>query len=262
MSAPLFPSLGPSTVNRKWMYEINTNTLAAPVFTVLGGVLNAQFQPDTPNWVNNTDQEGKGFQSQNKTGATWSGDITVDRKIGKTDPTTYDVAQEYLRTHAIGKFGPLNTVEIRVYEYDPSDPTGVSSPRIEAYHGFCGVSWVPAGGDMLADDEVKITLNGQGQLDIIAHPYAAAPAVPVIDSATPLALPAAGGTLVVIHGRGFTGTVPTTGVKFIGTNATSWVVQDDHTIVATAPAHAAGSGAIVVTNATGPSTTGPVVTYS
>jgi hypothetical protein len=67
--------------------------------------------------------------------------------------------------------------------------------------------------------------------------------------------------MVEIKGVGFSGTVATTGVKFAGTNATSWVVVDDHTLVATSPAHAAGAGPIVVTNATGPSTTGGSYTF-
>lgn len=91
---------------------------------------------------------------------------------------------------------------------------------------------------------------------------AAAPAIPVITSASPLALPVAGGTMVRILGRGFTGTLATTGVKFAGTNATSWTVWSDGEIVAIAPAHAAGTGPIVVTNAVGASTTGPTVTYA
>jgi len=173
MSSPTIPTLGPSTVNRKWMYEVNTTPSGSATYVPIGGVMNSQFQPDTPNWVDNTDQAGQGFQSQNKTGATWSGSLTVDRKVGSSDPTTYDVGQEYLRTHAIGKFGTSNTVEIRVYEWYPEDPTGASTPRVEAYHGKCGVSWVPAGGDMMADDTVAVTLNGQGKLDIIDHPFPA-----------------------------------------------------------------------------------------
>lgn len=262
MSAPVQPSLGASTGNRKWFYEVNTGTTGAPVWTVVGGIRSAQFQPDAPNWVENTDQQGQGFKSENKTGATWSGALTIDRKVRQSDPTQYDVGQEWLRTHAIAKFGTSNTIEVRVCEFDTNDPTGVASPRIEAYHGFCGVAWVPSGGDQLADDEVQVTLNGQGKLDLISHPYPGTAVVPVIDSATPLAGSTAGGTSVVIHGRGFAGTVATTGVKFGTTNSPSWSVLSDDTIAAVAPAHAAGAVAIVVTNATGPSTTGPNFVYS
>lgn len=88
--------------------------------------------------------------------------------------------------------------------------------------------------------------------------------VPVIATAAKvsggtLALNTAGGQLVRITGRGFTGT---TAVKFVGTNATEFDVVDDTRIDAITPAHAAGSGPVVVQNATGPSTTGPTATYS
>ena len=113
---------------------------------------------------------------------------------------------------------------------------------------------------MSAIDAVSITLTGQGKRTIITHPDTVS-AVPVIYSIAPTTGPAAGGTMVEISGTGFTGTVPTTGVKFGGTNATSWVVINDDTIVAIAPAHVAGAVSIVVTNATGPSTTGGSFTY-
>ena len=109
-------------------------------------------------------------------------------------------------------------------------------------------------------DAVSVKLIGQGRRTLITHPDTVA-SVPAIYSFTPITGPAAGGTLVDIKGAGFTGTVAVTGVKFGATSATSWVVDSDGTIVAVAPAHAAGAVAIVVTNATGPSTTGPNYTY-
>jgi hypothetical protein len=261
MAVPTIPALGAATLNRKWIREVNTGTVGSPIWVVVGGVSSGTFVPDTPNMVQDTDQAGRGFMSSTKTGATWSDSLTFIRRVG-ADPTTYDVGQEFLRLASIGKFGPQNTVQMRISEFDPNDSAGVAAPRIEAYVGSASVSWVPQGGDMLAEDLVKADLAGQGALLIVTHPYPATPAVPLITSATPLALPAAGGTLVTISGSGFLGTVPTTGVKFVSTNATSWAVLNDGLIVAVAPAHAAGTGPIVVTNATGASTTGPTVTYS
>lgn len=264
MSAPVLPSSGAATVNRKWVYEFNTsNNPSAPTWTVIGAVKNSQFQPDAPNWVSDTKQSGKGFESSTKTGATWSGTLTVGRNPTLADPTQYDPAQEFIRTHSIGVFGPGNTIQVRVSEYDPNDPNGLVSPRVEAYTGFCGVSWVPQGGDMLAEDDVQITLTGQDALSIITHPYPAAATVPVISAVSPnTGLLAAGGGGFEILGHGFTGTVVTTGVKFGGTNATSWTVISDSKIIGVYPAHAAGSGVVVlVTNATGPSVGGPTVQY-
>jgi hypothetical protein len=95
------------------------------------------------------------------------------------------------------------------------------------------------------------------QLPVVGTPvFAAAPgAVPVIVSALPSG--AGAGAIVTIRGVGFTGTVPTTGVKFGGVNATSSSVTDDGTIVAVVPAGSAGSAPIIVTNATGASAAFP-----
>lgn len=95
------------------------------------------------------------------------------------------------------------------------------------------------------------------QLPVDGTPvFAAAPgAVPTIVSALPSG--AAAGAIVTIRGTGFTGTVPTTGVKFAAVNASSWSVTDDGTIVAVVPAGSAGSAPITVTNATGASTAFP-----
>jgi hypothetical protein len=265
MPSPTIPVLGAATVNRKFIYEVDTaNNPAAPNWTVIGGLMNSQFQPDAPNMVGDTDQAGQGFESSTKTGATWSGSITCVRKVASvSNPTAYDTAQEFLRLASIGQFGPANTVHVRVYEYDPNDPNGTATPRVEAYSGYASVSWQPQGGDMLAEDTVQISLTGQGALNVITHPYPATAAVPVITSVSPLTgYAAAGGTPFRITGHGFTGTVSTTGVKFGGTNATSWTVWSDTEITGVAPAHSAGSGVtVVVTNATGASTTGPTVTF-
>lgn len=171
-TAPTITTLGPVTLNRQWLYEVNTGTPGSATWTAVAGLTNSQFQPSTGNWVDTTDQAGKGAQSSSKTGYTWSGDVTVDRKRGKTDPTTYDPGQEFLRLAAL-TIGEANTVELRVCEYDENDPTGASTPRIEAYHGFAGVDWVPDGGDMLAANTVKVSFKGQGALDAITHPYPA-----------------------------------------------------------------------------------------
>ena len=131
---------------------------------------------------------------------------------------------------------------------------------MEAYQGTAGVEWSPDGGAMSDTDGVSIKLIGQGRRTIITHPDTV-PTIPVVYSFTPITGPAAGGTLVTVRGAGFTGTIAVTGVKFGATSATSWNVVDDDTIVALAPAHAAGAVAIVVTNVTGPSITGPNYTY-
>ncbi len=57
-----------------------------------------------------------------------------------------------------------------------------------------------------------------------------------------------GGQAIVLAGTGFTGVTGSSGVTFLGTDATSYVVDSDIQITAVLPAHAAGSGSIVVTH--------------
>jgi hypothetical protein len=252
MPATTKVQLGAATTVRKWYLDVNTGTTAAPIWTGVFGV--TKFQPSLkPTWTDTSDFDSGGDMSSTATARAWGAVFGIDRKSTASDPTAYDPGQEALRLKA-ENIGLLNSIEVRFYEMEPG------GPRIEAYQGTAGVEWSPDGGAMSAIDAVSVTLTGQGKRTIITHPDTVA-SVPVIYSFSPITGPAAGGTLVTIKGSGFTGTVVTTGVKFIGTNATSWAVVDDDTIVATAPAHVAGAGSIVVTNATGPSITGPNYTY-
>ena len=75
-------------------------------------------------------------------------------------------------------------------------------------------------------------------------------ATPTITSVAPAAGSAAGGTVVTITGTGLTGA---TAVTFGGTAATTFIVNSDTTITATAPAHAAGTVDVVVTTPIGTS---------
>jgi len=244
--------LGAATTVRKWYLDVNTGTTDAPEWTGVFGVTN--FKPNlAPTWKDTSDFDSEGDMSSTATARAWGADLKVERKSTASDPTTYDPGQEALRLRA-EELGLLNSVEVRFYEMEPG------GPRVEAYQGTAGVEWSPDGGAMSDTDAVSVKLIGQGRRTLITHPDTVA-SVPVIYSFTPITGPAAGGTLVTVHGSGFTGTLAVTGVKFATTSATSWSVVDDDTIVAVAPAHAAGAVAIVVTNGTGPSTTGPNYTY-
>lgn len=259
MTAPVIASGGALTVNRKWVLEVNIGSTVSPNWQALEYMTSFVPNADEANWTDSSTYGDGGFTSQAKTATAWSANATVMRKVVAA---AYGAVQEFLRTKAIGIIGPANQVQVRFFEFDTSDVAGTVSPRSEAYVGFAGVQWAEQGGSLEGASTVQITLQSQSKLSVIAHPYPVAGFVPVIDSATPLALGVAGGQLVRIFGRGFTGTVVTTGVKFAGTNAPTWSVDNDTTITAVSPAHTAGSGPIVVTNATGPSTTGPTVTYS
>ena len=244
--------LGAATTVRKWQLDVNVGTTAAPSWTGVFGITN--FKPNLAlTWKDTSDLDSGGDMSSAGTARTWGVDLKVERKTNASDPTTYDPGQEVLRLLA-ENLGVLNSTQVRFYEMEPG------GPRVEAYQGTCGVEWSPDGGAYSDTDSVSIKLVGQGHRTIIAHPDTVA-SVPVIYSFDPITGPAAGGTLVTVHGSGFTGTIAVTGVKFATTSATSWNVVDDDTIVAIAPAHVAGAVAIVVTNATGPSTTGPTYLY-
>ena len=64
----------------------------------------------------------------------------------------------------------------------------------------------------------------------------------------PAALPAAGGTALVVYGDNFTAA---TGVTFGATSGTSFSIVDDNTILVTSPAKTAGAYAVVVTKGVG-----------
>ncbi len=121
----------------------------------------------------------------------------------------------------------------------------------DAWSGLAIIDWNQSKTTTTDIEEITVTFKGDGILTRITNPYAAA-VVPVITSATPSGVAAAG--QVTIYGGGFLGTVVTTGVKFGGVNATSWVVLSDNVIVAVMPAGSAGSAPIIVTNAIGAST--------
>jgi len=244
--------LGAATTVRKWYLDVNTGTTAAPIWVGVFGVSDFK-QSRSPVWKDTSDFDSGGDKSSTSTARDWGVDFKLTRKSDSTVPTTYDPGQEALRLRA-ELLGLSNNIELRFYEME----TG--GPRVEAYQGTVGVEWTPEGGNMEDTDSVSVKLMGQGVRTAIAHPDTVA-AVPVIYTLAPITGPAAGGTSVIIKGSGFTGTVAITGVKFGGTNATAWSVVDDNTVVAIAPAHAAGAVAVVVTNATGPSTTGPTYLY-
>jgi hypothetical protein len=111
------------------------------------------------------------------------------------------------------------------------------------------------GGAVNAVSEASVTLGVQGKPVLV--PGAAT--IPTVTATSPVTGPIAGGTLVKVSGSKFTGT---TAVKFGTVNATSFAVDSDGTLYAVAPAQAAGSKVITVTNATGVSTTTGAYTYA
>lgn len=84
------------------------------------------------------------------------------------------------------------------------------------------------------------------------------PAVPIVNLASPVSGPIAGGTLVKVTGKGFTGT---TAVAFGAVAAPLFQIESDSVLYVVAPAAAAGAKPVKVTNATGPATVLAAYTY-
>ncbi len=250
MAATTKVQLGAATTVRKWYLDVNTGTTAAPVWTGVFGV--NKFQPALkPTMVDTSDFDSGGDMSSTATARAWSVVFGLERKSQASNPSAYDPGQEYLRLLA-ENIGLLNSVQVRWYEMESG------GPRVEAYQGMVAVEWSPDGGAMSATDGVTVTLTGQGKRTIITHPDTVA-SVPAIYSFTPITGPAAGGTLVTITGSGFAGT---TGIKFGTIAAPSYTVVSPNTIVVVTPAVLASTVTVVVTNATGPSTTGGSFTFA
>lgn len=263
MSAPVIPALSANTVARKYVLEIDINgNILSPNYTPAGGLKNFTFVSDDANLEDDRRFSDAGYNRQNKTGTGWNATATFSRAPQASSTTAYDVVQEYLRSHGEGKLGTSAQVNVRFYEYDPD----TTLPRVQAYAGTALVTWNEPNGGPTDNSDATVTLTGQGQLLSISHPYPAAAAAPVLSSCVPGSsggtIAAAGGVLVHIHGTHFsTVTATASNVTFAGTNATNFSVESDSLIIATAPAHAAGSVNLVVTNPTGASTALPV-TYA
>lgn len=238
-----------STLSRKWVLEINTNTVASPIWTVVKGMAELTVTQAEPNLEDDNVYEDLGYTGQTKTALSWKAEGKIARRTLPSDVTTYDVGQEKLRTLSL-LLGPNGVAHCRMYDRDGGP---------EAFTGFAEVTWAPDGGTPTDLEMVSFTLTGKGAPTSITNPNSPALALPAITSLSPATGPAAGGTLVIIRGDNFkdrngnTVVSGASGVTFGGTNATSYNVLDRQTIAAIAPAHAAGSVQTVVTNTTGAS---------
>jgi hypothetical protein len=241
MSVPARTPLGASTIVRKWYLDVNTGSIASPVWTPVRGLMS--FTPNvTPTLQDDSDFDSGGYRSQAVTAIAWDASFDLSRKVNSTAPTTYDAGQEFLRTTSVTQ-GVQNSVQVRFYEMSPS------GPRVEAYQGLASVTWSPKGGAMDAVDEVSVTLTGQGQRTAITHPDSLTP-VPVIYALSPATAGVAGGAEIEIQGEYFTGA---TLVKVGATTVASanWQLINDGLIVFDAPAETAGTYAVTVTTPNG-----------
>jgi hypothetical protein len=221
-----------STLARKFAIDVNTGSLATPVWTRVKGVTGLSPTVDS-NLEDDSDYDSDGWGSSTKTGMTWSLEISVARKVG-IESGAYDPAQEFLRV-AAERFGPAGSVQVRWYDRNGGP---------ESYRGVATVAYSAEGGAYTALATATITLTGQGARLPITNPLSST-AGPGISTLAPATGAVAGGTLVIISGGGFLGT---TAVTFGNTAATSFRVIDDTRIAANAPAHAAGTVSVTVTD--------------
>lgn len=194
----------------------------------------------SPNLVGSDDYDTNGWSSFEKTMQGW---VLTIKALRKTIAGVFDAGQELVRGRQLG-FGDAARIYVRWYDRNGAP---------EAFSGVAVVGWAPSKTGVADLDEVTVTLTGDGVLTQIANPWAPT-VVPVITSVSAvLTEPAAAGQLVRIRGANFTGLVATTGVKFGGTNATTFALVSDDYIIAELPAGSAGTTSVVVTNATGAS---------
>lgn len=156
--------LGGDTLARKWVLDVNVNygaTGAASWVRVRG--VQDQSPSESPETQDSSTYDSGGWKSSAVTAMSWGWELTVMRKVAD-DGVTYDTAQEYFRSKS-AQLGPGNIAEIRAYEWN-----GVDGPRVQAYQGLVGVSYVEQGGAMEALSSAKIVLTGQGRRLEIAHP--------------------------------------------------------------------------------------------
>lgn len=267
MAATARVVLGADTLARKWWLDINNGTHAAPSWLPVGGVSDFKFA-ETKTFQPDSDYDSGGADSQAATAYAWDITCKLQRKVTAADPTIYDPGQEKIRTTCKRSTGIANVLEARWYEENINDAGAIVGPKIEAYQGYITGQWAPDGGAMDALDTISVTFNGRGAYADIAHPDAGQ-AVPIVYSVSPATGPAAGGTLVVIHGVGFMlagvddlVAAAFAGVKF-GTTpvAKAWITESDSVVYAITPAVGAGGVSVKCTNSIGASTVMPTYTF-
>lgn len=219
-------------------FRVDVSTIAAPNTWVAFRGINDLNPPITPNLQAADDYDSNGWSSFEKTMQAW---VLTIKALRKTTAGVFDPGQELVRASQLG-FADAARVNVRWYDRNGAP---------EAFQGVGIVGWVPSKTGVADLDEITCTLTGDGILTPITNPYTAA-AVPVILSASPSGV-AAGG-IVNITGTGFAGATGAAAVKFGATNATSYIVVSDNTIVAVMPTGSAGSAPITVTNPAGTST--------
>ncbi len=222
---------------RKFGVQVTSDLTLSGGWVALNGV--ADLDPEIAAGLEDASAyDTNGWSTSEITMQSWTLQATVFRR--QNGSNVYDAGQELVRA-AVGQFGTAARVGVRWFDKNGGP---------EAYSGVAVVSWKRTNTAVKNLEQAQITFTGTDiPLNLnISNPYVSA-LVPVVTSITPSGIGTGGA--VTIQGANFTGLVTTTGVKFGGTNATSFSLLSDQQIVAVLPSGSAGTTSVVVTNATG-----------
>lgn len=228
---------------RRLRIDINIGTELAENFQELKG-LNELKAPISPITQADMHYDGNGWKGYVKTAQEYLVEGNVSVKKDRTTKLLNEVHQ--FLEDASKAFGGAEIVQFRVYDRDGQLP---------GQQGWGIVTWTEDGGDAEQKGTVAFSLMPDAdrpELTEIANPLNATP-VPVIASLSPAGGATAGGTLVVITGAHFDTVTLAAHVKFGANNATSYQVISPSKIAAIAPAGAAATVRVTVTNANGAS---------
>lgn len=183
---------------------------------------------------------------------TWQGG-TPDSTFTDVATATWAAALTYAQD-----WDAVDSLSVYLYNNEGATVPAVFRPRNGKGASFSAQLLITPGsigGAVNSVSESTVNLGCKSKPVIIP----AAAAIPTITATAPVTGPVAGNKLVKVTGTGFTGA---TAVVFGAVAAVDFRVESDGVIYATAPAQAAGSKPIKVTNAVGISTTTGAYTYA
>jgi hypothetical protein len=153
----------------KYGADVNTNTVASPVWVPIRGILEFTPPEPEPTLQDDTDYDSVpagavygGWKSQAKTALSHTTKMKVKRGYVAGTGSTKDPGQEFLRAAGRSLDPTVRVVNFRYYER----VTGGS----EAYSGFGEVAFSPDGGKVEDIATATITLSGVGALTAITNP--------------------------------------------------------------------------------------------
>lgn len=224
---------------RKFAVQVTTDTTLTTGWTNLNGI--NDLDPEiTPNLEDASAYDVNGWSTSEPTLQAWTLQATFFRRYASGN--VYDAGQELVRA-TVGQFAAAARIGVRWFDKNGGP---------EAYSGVAIPTWKRSNTAVKNLEMAQVTFTGTDiALNMnITNPYTAT-LNPIITGVTPAGIGTAGA--VTIQGSNFTGLVATTGVKFAGTNATSFSLLNDSQIVAVLPSGSAGTAAVTVTTSVGAS---------